>query len=55
MRAEELAARHPRLYHMAEAGSWDKIRELGLRDVAHLVLRVERRRGGGLGKVVWKR
>ena len=27
----------------------------GVRDVADLVLRVERRRCGGLGKVVWKR
>lgn len=28
--AEKLARLHPRLYHMAEAGSWDSIRERGL-------------------------
>lgn len=28
---EHLIVRHPHLYHMAEAGSWDSIRQLGLR------------------------
>lgn len=30
MTPEEFAARHPTLYHMAEQGSWDSIREHGL-------------------------
>lgn len=37
MRPEELVARHPRLYHMAEAGSWEKIFELGLLTTAQIV------------------
>ena len=37
MRPEELVARHPRLYHMAEAGSWASIRELGLLTTAQIV------------------
>lgn len=37
MRPEELASRHPRLYHMSEAGSWETIRELGLLTTAQMV------------------
>lgn len=33
----ELAARHPRLFHMAEAGSWPSIRERGLLSTSALL------------------
>lgn len=39
MDPEELVARHPRLYHMAEAGSWPSIRDRGLLTTAQLVER----------------
>ena len=35
--AEELAARHPRLFHMAEAGSWPSIRQRGLLSTSALL------------------
>ncbi|GAA4863904.1 DUF7002 family protein [Actinomycetospora straminea] len=35
----DLAARHPRLFHMAEAGAWPSIREHGLASAAALVER----------------
>ena len=34
---EKFAARHPRLYHMADAGSWESIRKHGLLSVAALL------------------
>lgn len=37
MRREDLVARYPRLHHMAEAGRWPAIRELGLLTTAQLV------------------
>lgn len=37
MNIDELVAYYPTLYHMAEAGSWDKIRRLGLRTTQQLV------------------
>lgn len=37
MNIDDLVAYYPTLYHMAEAGSWDKIRRLGLRTTQQLV------------------
>ncbi len=37
MQIEQLVGGHPRLYHVAEAGSWLAIRELGLLTAAQLV------------------
>ena len=38
---EKFIAKHPTLYHMAEAGSWDNIRKHGLLSVAALLDRFE--------------
>jgi uncharacterized protein DUF7002 len=37
VRVDQLVSRYPRLYHMAEAGSWPSIRERGLLPTAQLV------------------
>lgn len=37
MTPEEFVARHPTLYHMAEQGSWESIREHGLRSTSALL------------------
>jgi hypothetical protein len=37
MKIEHLIARYPRLYHMAEVGSWDGIRKYGLLSTAEIL------------------
>lgn len=37
MTPEELAARHPKLYHITEPGAWSSIKEKGLLSTTHLL------------------